>query len=43
MVEAQQVENRRLEVVHVDLVACNGESQFVRSAVLKARFDPGSG
>ena len=40
VVKAQQVEDHGLEIVHVDFVAGNGESQLVRLPVGKASLDP---
>ena len=40
VVNAQQIEDRGLEIVHVDFVAGDGQSQLVRLPVGKASLDP---
>src|SRR5262249_50964623 len=42
VVEAEQVQDRRLQVVNVDLVAGHGEAQLVALAVGVAAFDAGA-
>ena len=43
MVDAQQVQDRRMEVMNVDSVLSDGRTDFVRAAVADARFDSGTG
>lgn len=43
MVDAQHVQDRRMEVMDVDSVLSDGRTDFVRAAVADARFDSGTG